>query len=68
MKAHSPIEVTDDGIDICSNEEHPQKALYPIDVIDEGFSNVICINDEQLSKTHFSMEVTDDGIDILVNE
>ena len=42
------MEVTEDGIVICVNLEHPSKALYPIDVTEEEI--VICVNDEHLKK------------------
>ena len=34
-----------EGIVICVNDEHPQKAKSPIEVTEEGI--VICVNDEQ---------------------
>ena len=36
----------DDGIVICVNDEHPEKALYPIEATEEGIE--ICFNDEHL--------------------
>ena len=41
-----PIEVTEEGIVICVNDEHPLKAEFPIEVTEEEI--VICVNDEQL--------------------
>ena len=38
----------DDGIVICVNDEHPEKASFPIEVTEEG--NVICVNDEHPEK------------------
>ena len=46
VKAESPIEVTDERIEISVNCEHPERAKNPIDVIDDGF--VICLNDEHI--------------------
>ena len=36
--------LNDDWIKICVNDEHPEKALFPIEVTEEGI--VICVNDE----------------------
>ena len=38
-----PIDVTVNGISICVNDEHPEKADDLIDVTDDGI--VICVND-----------------------
>ena len=43
-KALILIEVTEEGIVICSNVEHPSKALLPIHLIEEGI--FIPFNDE----------------------
>ena len=50
LKALSPIEVTDDGIEnvICVSDEHFSKAPYSIEVTDDGI--VICVIDEQSEK------------------
>ena len=60
----NPIE----GIVICVNDEHPLKAESPIEVKDEGISNMICVNDEHPEKAEFPIEVTDEGIVICVND
>ena len=56
----------DDGIVICVNDEHPQKAFLPIEVTEEGI--VICVNDEHPSKAYLPIEVTEEGIVICVND
>ena len=38
LKAPSPIEVTDDGIEIWVSEKHFLKAFFPIDVTDDGIA------------------------------
>ena len=43
-----PIEVTEERIIICVNDDHLSIILFPIELTEEGISNVICINDEQL--------------------
>ena len=45
----SPINVTEDGIVICFNDEHEEKALDPISVTDDGIKT--CVSDEQYEKT-----------------
>ena len=35
-KQKFPIEFTEEGIDICVNDEHPEKTPPPIDVTAEG--------------------------------
>ena len=56
----------DDGIVICVNDEHPSKALSPIEVTDDGI--MICVNDEHWEKEWYPIEVTDDGIVICAND
>ena len=41
-----PKVTTEEGIDICVNDEHPQKAQFPIEVAEDGI--VICFNDKHL--------------------
>mgnify|MGYP006894204049 CR=1 FL=1 len=48
LNAKLPIEVTDDGIEICFNEIQPSKEESPIEVTDDGI--IICFNDEQSEK------------------
>ena len=55
-----------DGIDICANDEHPEKVQLPISVTEEGI--VICVNDEHSEKTDIPIEVTEEGIAICVND
>ena len=55
----------DDGIVICACGEHPEKAIFPIEVTEEGI--VICVNDEHPEKVLFPIEVTEEGIVICVN-
>ena len=45
-KANMSIKVTYDGISICFNDEHLEKAEDLIEVKDNGALNVICIKDE----------------------
>ena len=68
MKTSFPIEVTDDGIEICLNNEHRLKEFSPIEVTDDESSNATCVSDEQSMKTLFPIEVTDDGIVICFND
>ena len=51
---------------ICVNDEHPEKAEFPIEVTEEGI--VICVNDEHPQKEEFPIEVTEEGIVICVND
>ena len=37
-----------EGIVICVSDEQLSNALLPIELTEEGFSNVICLSDEQL--------------------
>lgn len=39
------IDITDEVIDICLRDMHPQKALHPIDFTDKGI--YICVSDLQ---------------------
>lgn len=56
------IVVTDDGITISFNDEHPQKKIVVInDWID------ISSNNEHSLKSHGSIAFSDDGIAIFVN-
>ena len=66
LKAFSPIEVTEEGIVICVNDEQPEKAKSPIEVTEEGI--VICVNDEHPLKAPSPIEVTEEGIVIFVND
>ena len=68
LKDEFSIDVTDEGIKICVNDEHPLKVLFPIKVTDEGFSNDICESNEHPLKALFPIEVTDEGIDIRVSD
>ena len=62
------IEVTEEGIDICVNDEHLQKAPCPIEIREEGVWNVICVNDEHSKKAQSPIEVKEEGIVICVND
>ena len=44
-KTFFSIKVTEDGIEICANEEHLLNASLSIFFILDGLSNEICIND-----------------------
>ena len=44
---------------ICSNDEHPEKELFPILVTDDGI--LIWFNDEHPSKAFSPIDVADDG-------
>ena len=46
MKEEYPISVTEDGIVICFNFEHPTKVRFSIEIIDDD-SIDICSNDVQ---------------------
>ena len=59
-----PIEITEEGIKICVNDEHLLNAEFPMEVTEEGISNVICFNDEHPSNAEFPIEVTEEGIEI----
>ena len=48
LKILFPNEVTEEGMAICVNDEHPEKAQSPILVTEERI--VICVNDEHPSK------------------
>lgn len=48
LKVDLSIAVIEEGIEICSNAEHPAKQPNSISVTREGIS--ICFNNEQLSK------------------
>lgn len=50
MKAFSPIDVTDDGTETFSNDEHDSKADFPIISTEDGI--VISVNDEQPQNAH----------------
>ena len=58
----------DDGIAICVNNEHPEKALFLIEASEEGI--VICVNDEHPEKVESPIEVTEEGMSnvICVND
>ena len=56
------MNVTDEGIDKWASEVHPQKMLFPIEVVEGG--KFIWARDEQLLNTLFPNDVTEDGIDI----
>ena len=62
LNTRSSIFVIDDGILISDKDEHPSKALFPIEVTEEGIT--ICFNDEHSKKAFFQIEVTDVGITI----
>ena len=50
----------DDLIDICFNDEHLERAEFPIEVTEVGI--VICVKDEHLEKAFSPIEVTEEGI------
>ena len=50
----------------CFNDEHPKKALLPIEVTEEGID--ISVNLVQLAKALLPIEVTEEGIIICVND
>ena len=54
------MKVTEDGIFICVSDEHPLKALSPIDVT--VFGMFICVRDEHPLKAKFSIFDTVGGI------
>ena len=64
LKQISPIDVTDEGISICSNEEHPLNADNPINVTDDGI--VICASEVHLTNEYSPIDVTDVGISIIL--
>ena len=59
-KAHSPILVTEAGIEIEVREEQPSKAHLPILVTEEGI--VIEVREEQSEKAQLPILVTEEGI------
>lgn len=44
------IVITEDGVFICLNELHSEKAAIPIKLTDEGLSNDALLNDVHLLK------------------
>ena len=56
-----PIDVTEGGIVTWSKEEHPMKALSPIESTDEGDSNVICFNDLHPKNDDDPIDLTEGG-------
>ena len=55
-----------DGIVIFVNDEHPEKAEYPILVTEKGIA--ICVNDEHPEKAYSPIEVTQEGIVICFSD
>ena len=68
LKEQYPIEVTEFGIAISSNDEQPEKALFPIFSNDEFSSNTTCFNEVQSSNALLSIKVTVDGIFISIKD
>ena len=66
MKAFFPIEITEDGIVICSNALHPRKASFPIVITEEGIK--ICFNDKHPLKLLLPIDVTEEGMVIFLSE
>ena len=64
MIKYSSNEATDDGSEICFNDEHSQNAHFLIDFSDGG--SEIFSNAEHLQKEEFPIDVTDDGINIFI--
>ena len=58
----------EEGINICINDKHPEKAEYLIEFTEEGIA--ICFNDEQPLNEFFLIEVTEKEISnvICVND
>ena len=57
-----------DGIDICVNKMHPEKAQSLIDLIEEGMSNDIFVIDEHSENAAHPIDSIEDGIVICVND
>ena len=60
--------MAEDGIEIFSNAEQPEKALSFIFLVEDGIE--ISVNDEHLQKAYSSISTTEEGItnDNCVNE
>ena len=57
---HFLRKVTEEGIEICVNDEHSIKAYSSIEVTDEGI--VICVNDKHSLKASFSIDIIEGGM------
>ena len=66
LKTLFPIDVTEEGISICVNDEHLEKEQSPICFTEEGI--VTCVNDEQPEKAQYPIEFTEGGIVICIND
>ena len=66
-KDPSSIKVTEGGNMNCANE-HSSKTYFPIEVKEEGFSNLMFFNDVHPPNAKFLIEVTEEGIVIWVND
>ena len=67
-KEDDPIDFTEDGIVICSSDEHSLKVLSSIDVTDDGLSNKNNFKDLQPRKDDDPIDFTDDGIVIFSSD
>ena len=67
-KTFFPIDVADEGKDIGVKVVQKLKASSPIEVIDEGFSNDILVNEVHFLKAQLAISVTQEGIIISVND
>ena len=56
------MDITEEGIVICVNDEHPLKAWSPIEVTWEGLSNAIWFNVGHLLRTPFPIEINEERI------
>lgn len=65
-KAPSPMKFTEEGIDICTNDEHPSNALSPMDLTEEGIVNFVKL--VQLIKVLLSIDLTEEGNSNCFNE
>ena len=65
QKAKSPIDSTEELIDICFNEAHSLKAEFIIKVAEEGIKT--STNDKHLENAESPIDFTVEGIDICVN-
>lgn len=68
QKALLPIDFTERGISICSNDEQLLNAKSPIVFKEEGSSNEISFKAEQQAKAYWSIIFKEAGKDICANE
>ena len=67
-KQSLPIFITEEGIDICSSEEHPSKTPIPIDINEDGDSKETFVNDEQPWNIYDPVSITEEGMVISTND